>query len=253
MKIYNYDHNGEFTSEGVADVDPLEGIDEVTGEPRNWLIPAMATFKAPPAAMPGNARVFRDGTWGYVKVSTGPEGDISDDPHGPDVDDVAAERNRRLEAGFMHDFGPGIGLHYIGTTPADMAGWDEVTKLANAYIMSGAPDEQIGIMTGTGPAMVSALSWQQVLIHAGQVRQPLFAASFALQAADPIPADYEDDKYWPVDENPPVLHPEPGKDVVPPNEFVPWLPLSGHPDNAPHNPEPPEADGPEEEPTDGEV
>jgi hypothetical protein len=36
----------------------------------------------------------------------------------------------------------------------------------------------------------------QVLVAAAQFRQPLWAASFVLQAMSPIPADYANDKYW---------------------------------------------------------
>src|SRR5690606_41968408 len=42
---------------------------------------------------------------------------------------VVAERDRRLAMGFDYDFQDERGVHRISTTPADMAGWDEVTKL----------------------------------------------------------------------------------------------------------------------------
>lgn len=211
MKIYNYQSGtGEFLSEGVADPDPMEGVDEETGEPNAWLMPALATTIKPPAAKPGNAIVFRNGKWGYVKVSDGPDGELTDSPHPPDQGDVAAERNRRLSLGFYYDFGDDRGEHFFGTTTEDMVGWDEVTKLANAMIMSGAMDTEIQIMTGTGPATVTALEWQNVLIRAGEVRQPLFAASFMLQGMETVPEDYKDDKYWPEAPVPKVIEPHPG-------------------------------------------
>lgn len=197
MKIYNYDMNGEFTSESFADPDPLEGIDEETGMPLNWLMPGNSTVTPPPAPMPGNARVFRDGKWGYVKVSDGPTGEQKETPHGPNIDDVVAARELRLETSFLYDFHDVRGAHNFGMTKQDMAGWDEVTKLASALIMSGQPDMMIAIKTNTGPVEVSAIEWQNVLIRAAQVRQPIFAASFALQAMSPIPSDYQDAKYWP--------------------------------------------------------
>lgn len=197
MKIYNYDPiNGEYIGEGVADPDPLEGVDE-NGNPNNWLIPGGATFIAPPAYMPGNVTVFRDGKWGYVKATEGPRGEKSDEPHGPDANDVVAERNRRLALGFYYDFDDERGEHFFATTTEDMVGWDEVSKLANALVMSGVGDTKIQILTGHGATDVTALEWQLILIFAGTVRQPLFAASFVLQAMDPIPSDYMDDEYWP--------------------------------------------------------
>lgn len=236
MKIYNYDADtGEFLGEGVADADPMAGLNE-EGEPNGWLYPAHSTTEPAPSPMPGNATVFRDGKWGYVKVSAGPDGEQTDDPHGPDAEDVAAERERRLELGFGYDFGDARGNHFIGTTKADMAGWDEVTKLANALIMSGQPDTKIAIMTGNGPVEVTAMEWQKVLIAAGAHRQPIFAASFALQYADPIPDDYKDDQYWPVNEAPPHITPAPGKDAPIPNIIVPVLPITGDPNNAPWTP-----------------
>lgn len=211
MKIYNYQSGtGEFLSEGVADPDPLEGVNEETGEPNAWLMPALATTIKPPAYKPGNVVVFREGKWGYVKMSDGPEGELTDAPHPPNGDDIAEERNRRLALGFFYDFGDDRGENFFGTTAEDMAGWDEVTKLANAMIMSGAMDTDIQIMTGTRPVTVSALEWQNVLIRAGEVRQPLFGASFILQAMNPIPSDYKDDKYWPDQPMPKVVEPHPG-------------------------------------------
>lgn len=118
-------------------------------------------------------------------------------PPAPTVQDVIQERDRRLALGFEYDFGPGVGAHQIATTPADMAGWDEVTKIAQALIMTGSPAAGIDIITETGRATVSAEGWMQVLLAAGEYRQPIWAASFALQAMDPIPADYASDAYWP--------------------------------------------------------
>ena len=112
--------------------------------------------------------------------------------------DVIAERLRRLAVGFSFDFGDARGVHHIATTPEDLQNWDEVTKLAAAYIASGTPDAPIAIKTDTGVASVTAMEWQRVLIAAGDFRQPIFAASFALQAMTPIPSDYASAAYWPA-------------------------------------------------------
>jgi hypothetical protein len=114
------------------------------------------------------------------------------------IDMVAAERKRRLAMGFDYDFGDARGVHRIGTTEADLENWTEVNTVANAAINLGqGSTATIDILTDTGPATVTALEWQSVLLQAGMVRQPIFAASFALQAIDPIPLDYTDDSYWP--------------------------------------------------------
>lgn len=109
--------------------------------------------------------------------------------------DVGTERERRLALGFSYDFGDARGVHRIGTTPADMLGWNEVTMAADAIIDTNAPFS-LNIMTNTGPATVTPLEWKTILLYAAGVRQPIWQASFALEAMDPIPLDYRDDKYW---------------------------------------------------------
>lgn len=190
--IYNYDAStGEFISEGVADANPVNI--------ESWLIPNNATLIAPPQAMEGNVRVYSNGAWGYVKPNR-PQDGVTEEPHGPSVEDVIAERKLRLDSGFSYAFGVDDprGTHDIGTSDEDMKGWDEVTKIANALIMSGQPDTKIGIFTDTGPVQVTAAEWQKILIRAGEVRQPIFAASFALQSLWPnIPANFRDAEFWP--------------------------------------------------------
>jgi hypothetical protein len=117
-------------------------------------------------------------------------------PVPPDINSVAAERTRRLALGFNYDFGDGRGVHHIGTTAADMAGWKEVTDFANAAVNLSQPNTQISIATNTGPVTVTALEWQSILVAAALARQPLWAASFVLQAMSPIPEDYTNDSYW---------------------------------------------------------
>lgn len=109
---------------------------------------------------------------------------------------VTAERERRLGAGFAYDFGDARGLHRIATSEQDMRGWDEVTKVANAMLALGDTTSTIGIVTETGPAQVTAIEWQHILVAAASFRQPIWTASFALQAMDPIPADVTDDQCW---------------------------------------------------------
>lgn len=113
------------------------------------------------------------------------------------AEQVIAERDRRLAGGFDHDFGGARGMHRIGTTDEDMKGWNEVNLAAQTAVLLGDPGLAIDIVTDTGPATVTAAEWLAVLGGAAAFRQPIWAASFALQAADPIPGDYADDAHWP--------------------------------------------------------
>lgn len=115
----------------------------------------------------------------------------------PSPADVVAERERRLALGFDYDFGGARGVHQIGTAPDDMRKWmDEVTPLAQAYLNLGQPTGEITITTETGPVTVTAVEWQQILLAAAQWRQPIYQASFVLQAMDPIPADFVEEAWW---------------------------------------------------------
>lgn len=178
---------GAYLYSGIADQDPLDK--------KKWLIPAGATTVQPPAERVGFVRRFVDGAWGYspkAKVTTPPTPPTTATP-----DMVIAERRRRLATGFNYDFGDSRGVHRIGTTEDDLAGWDEVTKFAQAAGNVGQHDLQIPVVTDTGPVNVTPAEWQYVLLAAAEHRQPIFAASFRLQAMNPIPLDYAADKYWP--------------------------------------------------------
>lgn len=116
----------------------------------------------------------------------------------PTSEMVIAERGRRLAMGFDFDFGDARGVHHIGTTTSDMEGWDEVTKFANALVNLSDTTTLITAVTTTGPVEITGLEWQQILVAAAQFRQPIWAASFALQSMAQIPTDFADDAYWPA-------------------------------------------------------
>lgn len=118
------------------------------------------------------------------------------DAGAPSSDDVKNELKRRLELGFRYDFQDDRGVHHIGTTAADMVGWRDVIDYANALIDSGDTTTLIDIVTDTGPTQVTAPEWQAVMLAAGNIRQNLWAKSFALQSMSPIPGDYANDSYW---------------------------------------------------------
>lgn len=116
----------------------------------------------------------------------------------PTMDDVVKERQRRLALGFNYDFGDERGIHRIGTTDQDMAGWREVTDVASALLNLGQGSAPIQIATDTGTVQITPIEWQQILVAAAIFRQPIWQASFALMY-DPngIPLDYADDSHWP--------------------------------------------------------
>lgn len=109
---------------------------------------------------------------------------------------VIAERERRLAAGFDFDFGGARGSHHIGTTTEDMVGWREVSDMAFKAMARGDSAKQIGIATDSGPTIVTALEWLDVLDAAEAFRQPIWTASFRLQALAEIPADFAADIHW---------------------------------------------------------
>jgi hypothetical protein len=112
-------------------------------------------------------------------------------------EDVQAERERRLQLGFDYDFGDVRGVHRIGTTAADMVGWNDVDKAANALHALGDNITTMTIVTDTGPVDITSSEWMQITLAAAAFRQPIWAGSFWLQAQDPIPADYAtNDAYW---------------------------------------------------------
>lgn len=113
------------------------------------------------------------------------------------VDQVVVERERRLGLGFTYDFGNDRGQHIIGTSAADMVGWSEVTTATQAAIALGQSGLSLTIKTNTGEVQITAMEWQQILLAATAFRQPIWLASFALQAMSPIPSDYTADVWWP--------------------------------------------------------
>ena len=110
-------------------------------------------------------------------------GEVTEEaPRAPTEADVIAEREARHAAGFAYNFGDKRGVHDIGTTEADMKGWDVVTKGAAAAIALGAPTTEFGILTNTGAATVTAMEWQQIVAAATAWGQPIWHASFAIAA-----------------------------------------------------------------------
>lgn len=114
----------------------------------------------------------------------------------PTEDDVIDERRRRLSVGFNYDFGDERGVHRIGTTENDMIGWDEVMKWAQAKMLLGDTTATKLIVTDTSPVTITPLEWCSIIEEADSFRGPIWEKSFILQAMNPIPRDYKDNKYW---------------------------------------------------------
>jgi hypothetical protein len=114
----------------------------------------------------------------------------------PSVEDVAAERSRRLAVGFDYDFKDGRGVHHIGTSESDLRGWAEVTDWMNANLARNNPSAQLNILTDTGAVSVTPLDWADILQAATEFRQPIWMASFWVAEHNPIPTDYHEDKWW---------------------------------------------------------
>lgn len=185
MIVYQTDAEGFLVAPVEADESPLE--------PGVYLVPRGCVEPEPPALSAGERARWTGEAW---EVVAPPEPEPEPEPAAPTIDDVIAERDRRLALGFDYDFGDVRGVHRIGTTPGDMRGWDEVTKIALARQALGSTTA-IGIVMDTGPAEVTPLEWLALLEAANGFRQPIWHASFALQVMDPIPADYADDARWP--------------------------------------------------------
>jgi hypothetical protein len=167
----------------------VTAIDELTAKPFADGTPHIVIDDKHPAAGASVSRIMVDFDSGAVDV-------LPPAPPVVTVDDVVGERERRLALGFDYAFGDARGVHRIGTTEADMKGWEEVDKAASALIALGMGGQSINIVTDTGATTVTALEWKQIILAATLHRQPIWAASFMLQATTPIPADYADDRYW---------------------------------------------------------
>lgn len=146
-------------------------IAEDEGAPAGW------TREALPDLAAGEHAVW-DGAW--TVTSAGP--DRPTPAKAAMTAAIYARREAGLASGFDHDFGTPRGIHRIGTTAADMKGWDEVTKGAQAKVNVGEGSFAILILTDTGPVEITAQEWFQVLSAAFSQRQAIWQHSFTLLA-----------------------------------------------------------------------
>lgn len=78
MKVYNYDYNGIYIGSSDADQDP-ENEFQIKMRKKNepeikpvFLLPAFATFEAPPKASAGEQAVFVNGKWVLQSIPVTP-------------------------------------------------------------------------------------------------------------------------------------------------------------------------------------
>lgn len=108
MKIHHYHPETlEYLGEGQADESPLE--------PGVFLIPAHATPLAPPAAVAGKVRVFKDGAW-VQRVIPPPPAPPVKTPEEVAAEEAAAARAREME--FALDALPALVAYVAGKADA---------------------------------------------------------------------------------------------------------------------------------------
>lgn len=112
------------------------------------------------------------------------------------LQEIAFERERRLNAGFEYQFKDKRGSHRIGASDMDWAGWQEVNAHATKAMMRGKPKTPLDIVTDTGPVTVTADEWLDMLDAIEAFRQPILLAAFRLAALKSIPNDVTSDSYW---------------------------------------------------------
>jgi hypothetical protein len=114
------------------------------------------------------------------------------------LQEIAFERERRLNAGFDYRFKDKRGLHRIGASDADWSGWQEVHVQATKAMMRNRPKTDITIVTDTGPVTVTAEEWLDILDAIEAFRQPIILAAFRLTAMKTVPADITADTHWSI-------------------------------------------------------
>jgi hypothetical protein len=157
MQIYHYHPTtGEYLGEGTADASPLE--------PGVYLIPANATATAPPTAMTGKVRVWRD-EWQFEDVQ---ENEQTQDPeYEPSLEEVKAQKLAAIRAarhavefgGIMHD---GVMYDSDATARAKYGETRDVFALMPEMVVEGwkasdGPDG-LGVYVTMTKALLDALT-----------------------------------------------------------------------------------------------
>lgn len=179
-----------------------------TGESIEWLetqpIPERTVPVEPPVLYPGEFAMWV-GAWAVVSERPQPPEELG--PTGPTPSMIDAERDRRIAAGFM--FG---GKLYQARTEdrENIAG--AKSAATDAIVMFDAQPGNYGWQRLLDPSLPEVAGWiaadnsfipmdAQTVVQFGYAalghKQAHIFAARALKDAVPIPADYEDDGYWP--------------------------------------------------------
>lgn len=140
--------------------------------------------------------VLRDNSGKVIGEAGAPQDGWGEEGLADDHPDILAFRNRpavlvdyakalceqKLAGGFDYDFGDARGVHRIGTTAGDLKGWDEVEKIFAIASRMGDLAKTVTIATDTGVAVINLGDWNGIMLAAEAFRQPIWAASFAIQA-----------------------------------------------------------------------
>ncbi|MDQ0135674.1 hypothetical protein J2T08_003595 [Neorhizobium galegae] len=207
MDIYHYHPvSGFFVAIGQADPDPLENPE---GDPSlPFLIPAYATTVAPPEPIAGKDRAFRDGAWTYVAIAP-PVEEPDPEVFPPSSDDVDAERDRRIAAGFTFE-----GVLYQADEEARENIMGAHKAASDAMMLFGAEAGNLAWQQLLDPHAPAEFKWiaadnSRVSMDAptvlrfgyaalGHKSRHIFAAS-DIKSMSSIPSDYASNPaYWPI-------------------------------------------------------
>ena len=191
--VYQTDAEGFFIGPVQADPSPLE--------PGVWLIPGGAVEVEPPALTEGQKAQWVNGAWAVIEPPPPPEPEPEPTPEEARAAieaSILTERDRRI------DLGTGINVTGVGTIP--VSGRPQVQADLTSLVTAAQIAIAAGNTTATFPfrdeaRTVHALTAAQVIelymagvAWLGAMRQ----AAWSLIDADPIPADYSDDRHWPA-------------------------------------------------------
>lgn len=179
MDIYNFNpETGVFLGKSQADPDPLDA--------GNFLLPAFSTSIEPPDDVAGFDRVFSEGEWRYVsQIEPTPE---------PVVTPVISKNLVRVEAGRRLEL---LARPYVA---AERETWPTQMKEAEALSVNPAASAPLLSRRAAARSMAVADYAANVLAKEAlfsAASGDILAAQDRLLALSPIPANYDDDAYWP--------------------------------------------------------
>ena len=157
---------------------------------------ALLTVPAPPGLFVGNAWTYREGGgddagWQIADQAAldARAAELLDTARAAKRDAVQAEADRRMNAGYAHDFGPPHGLLTLQTREPDRTNWLTVAQIARLRVDAEEPDfamrpirtaENVNVPI-TAAAALACMVAQQA--HLGAVLEQSWALKDAIAAA----------------------------------------------------------------------